>query len=64
MEYLPEPFKDFQKKYPDISYDIKGYFRTLQFKFTDRLKMALDFYYDKAFEMGLFEKKVKVKYLE
>ncbi|MFC1495204.1 menaquinone biosynthetic enzyme MqnA/MqnD family protein [Thermodesulfobacteriota bacterium] len=53
-----------QKKYPEITYDIQGYFRTLQFKFTDRLKMALEFYYDKAFEMGLFEEKVKVKYLE
>ena len=52
------------RKYPDISYDIRGYFRTLQFKFTDRLKMALEFYYDKAFEMELFDEKVTIRYLE
>ncbi len=53
-----------RKKYPDITYDIRGYFRTLQFKFTDRLKQALYFYLDKAFEMGLIEEKAEVRYLE
>jgi chorismate dehydratase len=53
-----------QRKYPDIAYDVKGYYETcLQFKFSDRLKQALQFYYDKAFEMGLFEKEVKIRYL-
>jgi chorismate dehydratase len=54
-----------QKKYPDITYDVKGYYETcLQFKFSDRLKKALQFYYDKAFEMGLFEENVKIRYLD
>ena len=54
-----------QKKYPDIAYDVKGYYETcLQFKFSDRLKEALKFYYDKAFKMGLFEEEVKIRYLD
>ncbi len=54
-----------QKKYSDITYDVKGYYETcLQFKFSDRLKQALKFYYDKAFEMGLFEEKVNIRYLD
>lgn len=54
-----------KNKYPDITYDVKGYYETcLQFKFSDRLKRALQFYYDKAFEMGLFEKEVKIRYLD
>jgi chorismate dehydratase len=54
-----------QRKYPDIAYDVKGYYETcLQFKFSERLKQALNFYYDRAFEMGLFEDKVKIRYLE
>jgi chorismate dehydratase len=54
-----------QRKYPDITYDVKGYYETcLQFKFSERLKQALGFYYTKAFEMGLFEKEVKIRYLE
>jgi chorismate dehydratase len=54
-----------QKKYPDITYDVKGYYETcLQFKFSDTLKQALEFYYTKAFEMGLFEKEVKIRYFE
>ena len=52
-----------QKKYSDVTYDVKGYYETcLQFKFSDRLKEALQFYYDKAFEMGLFEENVKIRY--
>jgi chorismate dehydratase len=54
-----------QNKYPDITYDVQGYYETcLQFKFSDRLKQALGFYYDKAFEMGLFEEEVKIRYLD
>ena len=54
-----------QNKYADITYDVKGYYETcLQFKFSDRLKQALQFYYDKAFEMGLFEERVKIRYLD
>jgi len=54
-----------KKKYPDITYDIQGYYsRILQFKFSDRLKQAFEFYLEKAFEMGLFEEKAEIKYLE
>lgn len=54
-----------QDKYNDITYDVKGYYETcLQFKFSDNLKKALQFYYDKAFEMGLFEKEVTIRYLD
>ena len=54
-----------RNKYPDITYDVKGYYETcLQFKFSDRLKQALGFYYDKAFEMRLFEKEVEIQYLD
>ena len=53
-----------KNKYPDITYDVKGYYETcLQFKFSDRLKQALQFYYHKAYEMGLFEEEVKIRYL-
>ena len=54
-----------QNKYPDITYDVQGYYETcLQFKFSDGLKQALQFYYDKAFEMGLFEEKVTIRYFD
>lgn len=54
-----------QDKYHDITYDVKGYYETcLQFKFSDKLKKALRFYYDKAFEMGLFEEEVTIRYLD
>ena len=54
-----------QNRYPDITYDVKGYYETcLQFKFSDRLKQALQFYYDKAFEMGLFEEEIRIRYLD
>ena len=54
-----------QNRYPDITYDVQGYYETcLQFKFSDRLKQALKFYYDKAFEMGLFKEEVKIRYLD
>jgi chorismate dehydratase len=62
---VDEVVKAAQNKYPDIAYDVKGYYETcLQFKFSARLKQALKFYYDKAFEMGLFEDKVKIRYLD
>lgn len=54
-----------RRKYPDITYDIQGYFKKLlQFKFTDRQKKAFRFYLDKAFEMGLVEDRVEIHYLE
>jgi chorismate dehydratase len=51
-------------KYPDIIYDINGYFDLLQFKFDDELKNALMFYYTLAGEMGLLKKVTKLNYLD
>jgi chorismate dehydratase len=52
-----------QNKYSDVTYDVRGYYETcLQFKFSDRLKEALQFYYDMASEMGLFENKIIIRY--
>jgi chorismate dehydratase len=35
-----------QRKYPDIAYDVKGYYETcLQFKFSERLNRHLNFFY-------------------
>lgn len=50
-------------KYPDIIYDINGYFDLLQFKFDEDLKKALMFYYSVAGEMGLIKKVEKLNYL-
>ena len=50
-------------KYPDIIYDINGYFDLLQFKFDDDLKKALMFYYAVAEEMGLIKKVTNLRYL-
>jgi chorismate dehydratase len=51
-------------KYPDIVYDINGYFDLLQFKFNDNLKNALMFYYEIASEMGLLKKVTGLNYLD
>ena len=51
-------------KYPDIVYDINGYFDLLQFKFNDNLKNALMFYYGIASEMGLLKKVTGLNYLD
>lgn len=54
-----------QKEYPDITYDVKGYYETcLQFKFSERLKQALRFYFDRASDMGLFDSHVQIRYLD
>ena len=50
-------------KYPDIIYDINGYFDLLQFQFDDDLKKALMFYYAVAGEMGLIKKVTNLRYL-
>jgi chorismate dehydratase len=44
------------EKYPDILYDINGYYDTLQFEFTDDLKIALKYYFSAAEEMNLLPK--------
>jgi len=51
-------------KYPDIIYDINGYFDLLQFKFDDNLKKALIFYYAVAGEMGLIKNVTGLSYLD
>jgi len=51
-------------KYPDIVYDINGYFDLLQFKFDDDLKKALMFYYEVASEMGLLKKVNGLNYFD
>ncbi len=44
------------EKYPDILYDINGYYDTLQFEFTDNLKIALKYYLSAAEELNLLPK--------
>jgi chorismate dehydratase len=50
-------------KYPDIIYDINGYFDLFRFEFVDDLKKALMFYYSVAGEMGLLKKVTRLNYL-
>jgi chorismate dehydratase len=50
-------------KYPDIIYDINGYFDLFEFEFVDDLKKALMFYYNIAGEMGLIRKVMHLNYL-
>ncbi len=45
-----------KQKYPDISYDVNGYYDTLQFEFTDNLKNALEYYLSAAEELNLLNK--------
>jgi chorismate dehydratase len=52
-----------REKYPDIVYDINGYFNLLAFEFDDDLKKALLFYYAIAGEMGLIRKVTRLNYL-
>lgn len=51
-------------KYPDIIYDINSYFDLFKFKFDDKLKKALMFYYTVAGEMGLLKNVTKLNYLD
>jgi chorismate dehydratase len=44
------------QKYPDISYDVNGYYDTLRFEFTDNLKNALKYYLSAAEELNLLKK--------
>lgn len=45
-----------KQRYPDISYDVNGYYDTLQFEFTDKLKIALKYYLSAAEEMNLLNR--------
>jgi chorismate dehydratase len=50
------------EKYPDILYDINGYYDTLQFDFTDNLKIALKYYLSAAEELKLLPKVESLKF--
>jgi len=45
-----------RQKYPDISYDINGYYDKLQFEFNDNLKDALKYYLSASEELNLLNK--------
>lgn len=49
------------EKYPEITYDILGYYDLLEYRFTEELKNALTFYFSVASELGLL-KEVKSLY--
>lgn len=51
------------EKYPDIVFDIGGYYNVLQFFFTGELKRALTFYYDTAADMGLLKRMERMEFL-
>ena len=53
-----------KEKYPDIVYDISGYYDRLQFEFSEDLKNALMFYYSVAGEMGLIKRVSKIEYFD
>ncbi len=44
-----------RQKYPDIQYDVNGYYETLQFEFTDNLKNALKYYLSAGKELDLLK---------
>ena len=66
--YLLDKKKDLfsaaDKKYPAISNDIETYYNLLQFEFTENLKNALAFYYEKSGELGLTKKIAALDYLD
>lgn len=53
-----------RQKYADISYDVNGYYDTLQFEFTDNLKIALEYYLSAAEEFNLLPKVESLNFLE
>jgi chorismate dehydratase len=52
------------QKYPDISYDVESYYKTLQFEFNDNLKNALSYYLKTANELGLLEKVESLRFAD
>lgn len=52
------------QKYPNISYDVNGYYDTLQFEFTDNLKNALKYYLSAAEELNLLNKTESLNFFE
>ena len=53
-----------KQKYPDISYDVNGYYDTLQFEFTDNLKNALKYYLSAAEELNLLKTVESLNFFE
>jgi chorismate dehydratase len=51
-----------KEKYPTISYDIDGYYRLLQYRFTPKLMEALDYYFSVAGELELLPRVSEVQY--
>jgi len=52
-----------KKKYPHIHYDINYYYQLIKFDFTDKLKEALNFYFNSAAELGFLKKVEKINFL-
>jgi len=67
LQYLADEKKDLYKAatkhYPAIQKDIETYYNLLQFEFTEDLKKALAFYFEKAGELGLTKKVAALEYL-
>ena len=53
-----------QERYPDISYDISSYYNVLRFRFTDKLKEALRFFFDAARTLELLPGKESLNYID
>ena len=53
-----------KQKYPNILYDVNGYYDTLQFEFTDNLKNALKYYLSAAEELNLLKKVESLDFLD
>jgi len=44
-----------EEKYPEITHDISGYYDLLEYRFTEELKSALNFYFSVTSELGLLQ---------
>jgi len=68
LSYLLDEKKDLftsaDQQYPGISDDIEAYYNLLQFEFTENLKNALAFYFEKSGELGLTKKVAALEYFD
>ena len=62
QEEKQEVIRKAKKRYPDILYDIDGYYDLLKFEFTEELKRALMFYFETAAELGLVKEVTQLNY--
>lgn len=51
-------------KYPHIPYDLKPYYDQLDFNFLSSTKKALSFYLEKAGQLGLLNKDIKLEFMD